>query len=382
MKFNIIKVLIIEDVQLDYELVKRHLSKQINSTTHQINKYQITNIKTLKEAISFLHQNHIDVIISDLGLPDSQGLSTIKELRRNFHHLPIIILTEVDSEYLLNKETYIDVQDYLVKSEVSPGIIRRSIQYAIETKRYQNGIRKLEEELSHTKKQDSLNIMSEGIAHEFNNKLAIISVTAELLKKKKDIYQKAAHEIDLLLKTVGRCASLTKKILLYGKKMPIEKSPTNLQEIINTSIPKYKELIGDGISFNINIDDGDYSFLGNYTLIDQSIQSLLINAKESMGDTGKCTLSLSKIPFDKKLNPELEDDFYFSIKVKDSGQGISSVNMDKVYDPFFTTKNLATSSGLGLSATKGILEQHQGKIIMSSKEGVGTEVELIIPANS
>ena len=220
----------------------------------------------------------------------------------------------------------------------------------------------LQERLFLSQKMESLGILAGGVAHDFNNILAVLSGYIELLRKsfKKDY-------IDIMEKQIERAATLTKQLLDFARRSPSEKKVLNLKPMLK----EFAKFIERVFPPNIEIfyeDDGkkDYLIEADPSKIHQVLMNLAFNAKDAMPKGGKLTFGLST----ENGNVVLE--------VKDTGVGIPEDIKDKIFYPFFTTKG-AKGTGLGLSQVYGIVKEHGGEVKVESETGKGTCFKLIFP---
>ncbi len=132
------RVLVVEDNPGDARLVREHLKSATDSASIDV-------VERLGEGLAFLATHDVDVVLLDLGLPDSQGLETLTDLQARFSNLPIVIMTSVADEELANEAVRRGAQDYLVKGQVEGGLLRRALAYAIERKQAQEALRLSEE---------------------------------------------------------------------------------------------------------------------------------------------------------------------------------------------------------------------------------------------
>jgi signal transduction histidine kinase len=241
----------------------------------------------------------------------------------------------------------------------------------------------LESRLLQAQKLETIGKLSSGMAHDFNNLLSSIFGSLNLLKKRVPSTENITRLVDNIENCSIRARDLTKGLLSYGKPTPKRKELikpnillSEMSKVITQTFPKH-------IIFEQEIDKKLYNMLGNGTEIYQVLLNLCVNAKEAIGKTGKIKLTAKNITIDDKnlINyPLLNKGNYVRFSVKDSGSGISEENLQKIFDPYFSTKIKETGSGLGLYVTYGIIKAHNGHIEVTSKAGEGTEFEVFIPS--
>ncbi len=241
----------------------------------------------------------------------------------------------------------------------------------------------LEAKLLQAQKLETIGKLSSGMAHDFSNLLSSIFGSVNLLRKRMPDNENISKLIDNIENCSVRAKDLTKGLLSFGKPTPKRKELINpnlllgeISKVISHTFPK-------NINFESNIEENLYNILGNGTEIYQVLLNLCVNAKEAIEKSGTIKLSGRNIKIDKKNNlyhPLLKAGKYVWFCVEDSGTGISEENLLKIFDPYFSTKEKETGSGLGLYVTYGIIKAHNGEIEVSSKVNVGTTFDVFIPA--
>jgi signal transduction histidine kinase/CheY-like chemotaxis protein len=242
----------------------------------------------------------------------------------------------------------------------------------------------LENKLLQSQKLETIGKLSSGMAHDFNNLLSSIFGSLNLLKKRLPPNENIIKLVDNIENCSVRARDLTKGLLSYGKPTPKRKELikpnillSEMSKVITQTFPK-------NISFEQQIEENLYDILGSSTEIYQVLLNLCVNAKEAMeGDIRQLTLKAKNLTVNDKnqINfPLLEKGNYVCFSVKDTGSGISEEHRQKIFDPYFSTKEKDTGSGLGLYVTYGIIKAHNGHVEVSSKINEGTEFDVFIPS--
>ncbi|MBU1056156.1 MAG: response regulator [Proteobacteria bacterium] len=214
----------------------------------------------------------------------------------------------------------------------------------------------------------SIGRLAAGVAHEINNPLTTILTTAMLiqedLQKDNPIYQ----ELDIISSETLRCRKIVTSLLNFARQSKPEKKQYDICEIMEEcALLTRKQAAFKNITINFNCTDSIPKLLFDKGQIEQAVINLVLNATDAVDPGGSITLSVSyKSAKDQVI-----------IMVSDTGNGIPFEVIDKIFDPFFSTKEDGT--GLGLSITSGIIEQHGGAIDVSSKPGHGTTFTIVLP---
>ncbi len=232
-----------------------------------------------------------------------------------------------------------------------------------------------ENEISKLKKLEALGILAGGIAHDFNNLLTGVFGNLEIATLKMSKKDPAYKYIENSIKSLERAKNLTKQLLTFSKGGEPILDIVDLKDLIKTVVTF--DLTGSNIKPHFNFPDNLWHVKADANQISQVISNLTINAKEAMPDGGNVYIQAENIENYENQEIGLKGDF-IRIKFQDEGVGIPENNLEKIFDPFFSTKNI--KSGLGLSISYSIIKRHNGYIKVYSKEKIGTIFEIFLPA--
>lgn len=258
--------------------------------------------------------------------------------------------------------------DYKNIPEISSGDEFESLATSINN--MINELDKRSDELDQAKKLASLGRLVSGVAHELNNPLNNISTSHQILIEELEGNIQEYHK-ELLIsaeKEVDRGQTIVKGLLEFSRKKSFTKEWINLQELINDAIKLVNVELPDNIILSVKVP-GDIEANVGPQQIKRVLINLILNAAQAMEDGGDITISAESQVEKGGL----------SFQVQDTGSGIPIENITKIFDPFFTTKDVGKGSGLGLSIVYGIIEQHGGKVSVSSQEGKGTTFTVFLP---
>jgi PAS domain S-box-containing protein len=225
----------------------------------------------------------------------------------------------------------------------------------------------------------ALGLMASGIAHEINNPLASIAACAEGLLNRIRKGQLSQELFENYLKIINeeviRCKSITTSMLSFVRKTPYEKKDVDIHSVIE----KVLELIGfQGRLREVKVVknfEGPLIVRASEGELKQVFLSVIVNALDAMDDTGSLTIGTGVVPHDHFS----EDEGDVFIKVTDTGPGIPAENVDKIFDPFYTTRTGKGGTGLGLSIAHKIIKDHNGSISVTSEKGKGTSFTITLP---
>ncbi len=241
----------------------------------------------------------------------------------------------------------------------------------------------LENRLLQSQKLETIGKLTSGMAHDFSNLLSSIFGSLNLLKKRVPESENIYRLLDNIENCSIRAKDLTKGLLSYGKPTPKRKELIKPNLLLSEISKVILQTFPKKITLQINIEDNLYDILGNGTEIYQVLLNLNVNAKEAIENKGTIYLSAKNITIDEKnmINyPLLDKGNYVNFTVRDTGSGIDDENLQKIFDPYFSTKIKETGSGLGLYVTYGIIKAHKGHIEVSSTLSEGTSFDVFIPA--
>lgn len=241
----------------------------------------------------------------------------------------------------------------------------------------------LESRLLQAQKLETIGKLSSGMAHDFNNLLSSIFGSLNLLRSRVPESESVTRLIDNIENCSIRAKDLTKGLLSFGKPTPKRKEIVYPNLLLNELIKVIIQTFPKNISIEDKIENNLHSILGNSTEIYQILLNLCVNAREAIEGKGKIIIAAENILIDEKNSinyPLLNKGKYVKLSVSDTGVGIDEENLTKIFDPYFSTKQKETGSGLGLYVTYGIIKAHNGFIDVSSKVGEGTTFDVYIPA--
>ncbi|MCP4714213.1 MAG: response regulator [Deltaproteobacteria bacterium] len=243
--------------------------------------------------------------------------------------------------------------------------------------------KKLEDNLRHSQKMESIGTLAGGVAHEFNNILGGIIGYAEIAKDDLPATRPVDESLDNILELSNRARDIVKQILTFSRKDRRKKKPLQPHFLINEDIKMLRATIPATIEIRTDIDEKSGTILADPTQIHQVGMNLCANAAQAMERKGG-VLKLGLAPVvldaeDVKSYQDLKPGEYVKLTISDTGAGIDPDNINMIFDPFFTTKEVGKGTGLGLAVVEGITKDHGGIINVSSKPGEGTTFEVFLP---
>lgn len=242
----------------------------------------------------------------------------------------------------------------------------------------------LERQLRVAQQMKAAGQLAGGIAHEFNNILTVIIGYAELMMDP-DLPETLSEGVLEIKRSAERAASLTQQLLAFGRKQIRRPVVLNLNEML-AELSKILEMSLDGdIEMNMDLEPELAAIKADKDQLKQVIINLTDNAIEAMAAGGRLTIKTENLNLDEVYcagHQDVEPGVYVSLLVRDSGIGMDEQTREKIFNPFFTTKEIGAGTGLSLAAVYGIVKQSHGHIWVSSKPEKGTTIQIIFPSIS
>lgn len=238
--------------------------------------------------------------------------------------------------------------------------------------------KKLQEKYRHSQKMEAIGRLAGGVAHDFNNQLAVILGYSDLIS-----HHDISSEVTDYSQRISNAASVSKKLveqlLTFSRKSDLQLATVDVHELIRETQEFVSHTIEKNITISISLASPLHYVIADKALLKSALLNLILNARDSMENGGHIFIETERLP-----SAELKPDTFseaIQITFADNGSGILPEQMPHIFEPFYTTKEQGKGTGLGLSSVKGTIEQHGGTIEVASEVEEGTVVTIILPAS-
>jgi len=241
--------------------------------------------------------------------------------------------------------------------------------------------KKVEEQLRQSQKMEAIGRLAGGVAHDFNNLLGIVTACSELLRNQVDA--EGVELIENIREAAKRGASLTRQLLAFGRRQPIQAQVLDLNERLKQVRKLLTPLMGDDVEI-LHLPRSQNAIVeADPGQLDQIVVNLAANARDAMPRGGRLILETAVFDFDEALareHPSMSAGRYVMLAISDSGMGMDEATRSRIFEPFFTTKATGKGTGLGLATVYGIVKQSDGHIWVYSEPGQGTTFKIYLPS--
>ncbi len=334
-----------------------------------------------EEAVVKIKQISPDLVLMDIMLKGKMdGIETAGNIRSKLN-IPIVYLTAFAQEEILERAKISEPFGYIIKP-FQDRELKSTVEIALYKHSMEKRLKENETILRQSQKMEAIGVLAGGIAHDFNNILSPIIGYVEIMMDEIQEDSQYQHYLKEVFDAAMRASELVKQILTFSRQAEKEIKPLQMTVIIKEVLKLIRASIPSTIKIEKKIDNNCSMVMADPTQIHQITMNLITNAFHAMEENGgklcvelaEVNLSISDLGnFD--LNPGL----YICLSVSDTGIGIDKANIDRIFDPYFTTKEIKKGTGLGLSVVHGIVTSYGGNIKVYSEPGKGSIFNVYIP---
>ncbi len=348
--------------------------------------YRVLCADSVDWGIELLKQNQPDAVVMDIKMPDKTGIEGLREIREIDKHISVIMLTGFGTLETAQEAIRLGANDYLKKpfdAKEMEEVITRNIHRTQTERRHARAehtltdlINQLREEMAGKEHMATLGQKSAELVHDLRNPLTAVMGYVELLAEQMkefkerlgDRWEETAEYLTMIEKSASRCKDLTDMWLSLGKRDPQRMKPVSVRALLNDVIKGVSTAaVSRGVHIDFLAEHGEYEVAVDRVQVFRALQNVLVNAIEAVpNETGQIRVFCGGDP------TQVE------IRVQDNGCGMNQDQMQRVFEPYFTTKSV-NGTGLGLFITKKVIEDHHGSIELQSQPNAGTLVSIRLP---
>ncbi len=370
---NPLHILHLEDSPEDAALVQSVL-KQGGITC------SITQAQTRAEFLAALARGNVDLILSDFSLPGFDGLAALEATRAQWPNLPFIIVSGTAGEEEAIKSLKHCATDYIEKDHLYRLV--PEVQRAMQEVEERAERRKLEEQFIQSQKMEVIGQLAGGVAHDFNNILAVIIGYADLMLQQLGPDQPLHKYACEIQHAVERATKLTRQLLIFSRKQTVQSVVLDPNEVLKNLDKMLRKLIDESVEMHFVLDNPIGRIKADSGYIGQVLMNLVINARDAMPAGGKLTIETHNVSLAEAYayaHPNLIPGDYVMLAVSDTGSGMTDEVKKHLFEPFYTTKPKGKGTGLGLTTCQTIINQCDGHIGVYSEVGKGTTFKVYFP---
>ena len=327
-----------------------------------------------------LERGGIDLILSDFTLPDYDGLSAIATVRARWPDLPVILVSGTAGEERAVDSFKEGATDYLLKNHLFrlAGAVRRAMQEVEERAER----RRLEAHFIEAQKMEVIGQLVSGVAHDFNNILAVIIGYSDLITSDLGPESPLRRYIEEIRHASDRAAGLTRQLLVFGRKQTVIPVVLDLNDVVNDLDKMLRRLIDANIEMTTVLGKKIGHVKADSGYVGQVLMNLVVNARDAMPNGGKLTIATNNVKLDEneaRAQTGAIPGDYVMLSVSDTGTGMTDEVKALLFEAFFTTKPLGKGTGLGLATCQTIVHQSGGHIGVYSEVGKGSTFKIYFP---
>ncbi|HEX8281312.1 MAG TPA: hybrid sensor histidine kinase/response regulator, partial [Chthoniobacterales bacterium] len=340
---------------------------------------------SVEAGIRLLREKHPDAVITDIRMPGTNGIDGLRRIREIDPHVAVIMLTGFGALETAQEALRLGANDYINKpfdAHEMRDVISRNVERTRVHRTGENAAAEVRElnnrllkELAQKERLASLGQASAEFVHDLGNPLTIVWGYVQLLAKKLETSEKgqegvtSAKELNIIEQNVRLCRELLTMWQSYGSEEAAPHKPISVSAIVSEVVKGTQSIAAQsGVELTTDCCEDPCTLLGDALQIRRAIQNVVINAIQAAAER-KGSVSVTCT----------EKDFYVDVCVADTGLGMAPSQIPRIFEPYFTTKQGKSGTGLGLYITKKVVEDHSGSIKVDSTPQVGTTLTIRLP---
>jgi len=340
----------------------------------------ITCVKSRAAFEGALETGGIDLILSDYSLPAFDGAAAIETVRSRWPKLPVILVSGTVGEEQAIDSLRNGATDYVLKDRLvrlAPAVRRAMQETEARTERH-----RLEAQIIEAQKMEVIGRLASGVAHDFNNILAVIMGYSDLLIQELAAESTLRKHTEEIRHAATRAAALTRQLLVFSRKQTVESSVLDLNQTVAETEKILRRLIDENIDLRIIPGPELGHVRADPGHVGQILMNLVVNARDALPNGGHITVETGNLTLPATgglASVEITPGDYVLLVVSDSGPGMTPEVKAHLFEPFFTTKPKGKGTGLGLATCQTIIKQSGGHISVESTPGMGSIFKVYFP---
>jgi PAS domain S-box-containing protein len=243
--------------------------------------------------------------------------------------------------------------------------------------------RALQDQLQRARRLESVGQLAGGIAHDFNNILGVIMNYAEFVADELEPESQTHADVEEIRRAAERAAALTRQLLIFSRREVVKPEVLDLGQVIGELENLLRRALGERVELDVIVDEALWAIEADPGQVEQILVNLSVNARDAMPEGGRLLIEAENAELDEEfayMHPDTTPGRYVRLKVSDTGVGMDAETLDRMFEPFYTTK--AEGTGLGLATVYGIVTGAGGRIDVYSEPGIGTTTKVHLPATA
>jgi two-component system, cell cycle sensor histidine kinase and response regulator CckA len=368
-----LRLLIVEDSENDADLLVRHLSRG----GYQVTFERVDTAPAMSSALA----KHWDLVTSDYSMPSFSGTAALRLLRDMGSEAPFIFVSGQIGEDNAVAALKQGAQDYVMKGNLKRLLpaVERELR---ETERRRER-RDLERQVQQLEKFEAIGRLAGGIAHDFNNVIGAVLGLAQMGLNEAPPGGRLRERFQKIHDQARHAAGLTAQLLAFARRQILQPRTVSWNDLISEATSLLQTAIGEQIELQTILSPTLLAISADPTQMQQVLMNLCLNARDAMPNGGRLLLkTYIAEPGEDSPNSPSGAPSHVVLQVSDTGTGMDQATLDRIFEPFFSTKAVGCGTGLGLATVYGIVKQHGGLINVASEPGQGTTFRIYLPATA
>ena len=370
---------------------------------------EVVPARSGEEALRHLLKSEFAVILLDVYMPGMDGYETAQVIRGRDQtkRIPIVFLSAVNKEtehlirgYSMGAVDYVfkpvdpivlrskvavfvdlfaKTQEIERKAQQEQALLDENLRANAERLKAEQELRRAENQLFHVQKMDAIGKLTGGIAHDFNNLLAAVIGGLRLIERRTELPESAQEVLDMTKRAAEQGTELVRRLLAFARRQRLQPSTIELADLAKAVTGLLGPTLGGRHQIDWRMDEALWPAFADPAQLELALMNLVLNARDAMADGGAILVTAENRTVSRPKQAGLEGGDYVVLTVIDAGCGIAPEMVEKVLEPFVTTKDVGKGTGLGLSMVYGFAHQSGGAFRLASQLGKGTRAEIWLP---